>query len=119
MKEHNWDLKEQETLDAIKEFIRNKGYSPSVRDLCEMTNVKSTSTMQTRLGKLRQKGYIDIVRGANRTIVVNGFNPHAHVLCKDCRYHHKTNTGVAIWTLCHRLKMKTDDDFYCAYGEEK
>ena len=119
MKEHNWDFKEQETLDAIKKFICDKGYAPTVRDLCELTNVKSTSTMQNRLEKLRQKGCIDIVKGSNRTIVVKGYNPHIPVLCRDCRYHHKTNMGVAVWTMCHRLNRKTDDDFYCAYGEEK
>lgn len=119
MKRNELSLKEQDTYDAIIEHIRNYGYPPTVRDLCNVTGVKSTSTIHTRLGKLQELGYIDIVKGANRTIVVKNFAPCAPVRCKACRYHHKTNMGVAVWTMCHRLNMKTNDDFYCAYGEEK
>ena len=119
MKDNELNLKEQETYDAIIEHIRKYGYSPTIRKLCEMADVKSTSTMQCRVEKLQQKGYIELVRGEKRTIVVKSVSPKYPVLCKDCRYHHKTNTGVAVWCMCHRLNMKTDDDFFCAYGEEK
>lgn len=119
MKDYNWKYKEQETYDAIVEYIRQYGYSPTVRELCEMTDVKSTSTMQARLEKLRQKGDIDIMKGAKRTIVVKKITPTIPIRCKECRYHRKTNNGVAIWCMCYKLNMKTDDDFYCAFGEEK
>lgn len=119
MKNCNWRLKEQETYDAIIEHIRTHGYPPTIRELCDMCDVKSTSTMYARLDQLQQNGLIDIVKGSNRTIVVKDSSPRLIIRCKDCRYHHKTNMGVAIWCMCHRLNMKTDDDFYCAFGEEK
>ena len=119
MKDYNWAAKEQETYDAIVEHIRKFGYPPTVRELCEMCDVKSTSTMYARLDQLQKKGLIDIVKGSNRTIVVKDSSPRLIVRCEDCRYHHKTNMGVGIWTVCHKLNMKTDDDFWCAYGEVK
>ena len=119
MKDYELNLKEQDTYDAIIKHIRNHGYPPSIRELCKLTDVKSTSTMYTRLEKLQEKGYIDIVKGERRTIVVKNYAPCLPVLCKNCRYHNKTNMGVAIWNMCHRLNRQTNDDFYCAYGEEK
>lgn len=119
MKEYNWEAKCQEIYDAIVEHIREFGYPPTVRKLCEMTDVKSTSTMHRRLERLQQEGYISFVKGGSRTIVVNDFAPAVPVRCKECRYHHKTNMGIGVWCVCHKLNRKTDDDFWCAYGEVK
>ena len=113
------NIKECAVYDAILGYAREWGYPPTIRELCEMTGIKSTSTMYKRLDDIKRKGYIDIVRGCNRTIVLKRGAPNRPVLCKYCRYHHKTNMGVAVWMMCHRLNMKTDDDFFCAYGEEK
>ena len=41
------------------------------------------------------------------------------VRCKNCRHRHKVNTGLAIWDVCHKLNRQTEDEFFCAYGEEK
>lgn len=45
-------------LDFIKNQIQKKGYPPSVREICEGVNLKSTSTVHRHLEKLETKGYI-------------------------------------------------------------
>jgi hypothetical protein len=37
--------KQQEILDCIKQEILNKGYPPTVRELCDAVNLKSTSSI--------------------------------------------------------------------------
>lgn len=51
-------LKQIEILEFIKSEFLNKGYPPSVREICKAVDLKSTSTVHSHLGKLEQKGYI-------------------------------------------------------------
>ncbi len=44
--------------DYIKEHLREKGYPPSVRDICEAVGLKSTSTVHSYLGMLEKRGMI-------------------------------------------------------------
>jgi len=41
--------KQQEILDYIKEEILKKGYPPTVREICETVNLKSTSSVHSHL----------------------------------------------------------------------
>lgn len=50
--------KQREILEYIKDDILNKGYPPSVREICERVNLKSTSSVFSHLSKLEQAGYI-------------------------------------------------------------
>jgi repressor LexA len=50
--------KQQEILDYIKAEIVNRGYPPSVREICDAVNLKSTSTVFSHLEKLEKNGYI-------------------------------------------------------------
>lgn len=50
--------KQQEILECIKNEIKLKGYPPSVREICEAVNLKSTSTVHGHLDRLERKGYI-------------------------------------------------------------
>ncbi len=50
--------KQQEILDYIKEQILERGYPPSVRDICEAVHLKSTSSVHAHLESLEKKGYI-------------------------------------------------------------
>ena len=50
--------KQQEILEYIKNEILNKGYPPSVRDICEAVNLKSTSSVHSHLETLEKNGYI-------------------------------------------------------------
>ena len=50
--------KQQEILAFIKETILNKGYPPTVREICEAVRLKSTSSVHSHLETLEKNGYI-------------------------------------------------------------
>lgn len=50
--------KQQEILDYLKAAILDRGYPPSVREICEAVNLKSTSSVFSHLERLEMKGYI-------------------------------------------------------------
>ena len=53
---------EMKMLDTIKKFIDEHGYSPTVRELAELLDIKSTSTAQRHLNTLEKEGYIDKIK---------------------------------------------------------
>lgn len=50
--------KQQEILDYIKNEILKKGYPPTVREICETVNLRSTSSVHSHLETLEKNGYI-------------------------------------------------------------
>lgn len=50
--------KQKEILEFIKSEIINKGYPPSVREVCEAVKLKSTSSVHSHLETLEKNGYI-------------------------------------------------------------
>ena len=50
--------KQSEILEYIKSQIINKVYPPSVRDICEAVQLKSTSSVHSHLETLEKNGYI-------------------------------------------------------------
>ena len=50
--------KQREILEFMKNEILNKGYPPTVRDICESVNLKSTSSVHSHLETLEKNGYI-------------------------------------------------------------
>lgn len=50
--------KQTEILEYIKAQILNKGYPPSVRDICTAVDLKSTSSVHAHLETLEKNGYI-------------------------------------------------------------
>lgn len=50
--------KQREILEYMKTEILNKGYPPTVRDICEAVNLKSTSSVHSHLETLEKNGYI-------------------------------------------------------------
>lgn len=50
--------KQTEVLEFIKQEILKKGYPPTVRDICEAVNLKSTSSVHAHLESLEKNGYI-------------------------------------------------------------
>lgn len=50
--------KQREILEYMKEQILSKGYPPTVRDICEAVNLKSTSSVHSHLETLEKNGYI-------------------------------------------------------------
>ncbi len=62
--------KQELVLKELKKFMANKGYPPTVRELCKLTNLSSTATIQTHLDNLMEKGYIRKDSAKNRTIEI-------------------------------------------------
>ena len=60
--------KQEEVLVELKKYMAKKGYPPTVRELCKLTNLNSTATVQVHLDNLMSKGYIKKDREKNRTI---------------------------------------------------
>lgn len=50
--------KQTEILEFMKREILKKGYPPTVRDICEAVNLKSTSSVHSHLETLEKNGYI-------------------------------------------------------------
>lgn len=60
--------KEFVIFDFLKKFINERGYSPSIRDICRGCNIASTSTVHSYLNKLEQSDLIERDNFKNRTI---------------------------------------------------
>ena len=60
--------KQEVVLKELKKFMATKGYPPTVRELCALTNLNSTATIQVLLDNLVEKGYIRKEGEKNRTI---------------------------------------------------
>lgn len=50
--------KQSEILEFMKNYIQDKGYPPSVREMCIGVNLKSTSSVHSHLETLEKNGYI-------------------------------------------------------------
>ena len=50
--------KQQQVLDFIKAQILERGFPPSVREICQAVNLKSTSSVHSHLETLEKNGYI-------------------------------------------------------------
>lgn len=50
--------KQQEILDYLKKEILDRGFPPSVREICEAVHLKSTSSVHAHLETLEKNGYI-------------------------------------------------------------
>ncbi|CUP71317.1 repressor LexA [Clostridium baratii] len=50
--------KQSQIYEFLKNFTENKGYPPSVREICEAVSLKSTSTVHGHLKRLEKKGLI-------------------------------------------------------------
>lgn len=61
-------VKQNRVLEELKKFLSKKGYPPTVRELCELTHLSSTATVQVHLDHLEEKGYIKRDKTRNRTI---------------------------------------------------
>ena len=62
--------KQQEILDFIKESVK-KGYPPTVREIGEAVNLKSTSSVFANLSTLERKGYITKDPSKPRALIIN------------------------------------------------
>ena len=68
--------KQTEILEYIKNEIINRGFPPTVRDICDAVNLKSTSSVHSHLETLERNGYIrrDPTKPRAIEIVDDNFN---------------------------------------------
>jgi len=66
---------QQRILDYIKTNLKEKGYPPSVREICAAMGLKSTSTVHTHLSKLEALGEIRRDPSKPRAIDVTSDSP--------------------------------------------
>ena len=68
--------KQSEILEYMKNEILNSGFPPSVREICEAVNLKSTSSVHAHLETLEKNGYIrrDPTKPRAIEIVDDNFN---------------------------------------------
>lgn len=60
--------KDLEVFKKIQEYIEKEGMSPSVRDICNMADVVSTSSAHRYVEKLKKAGLIDSKSYLSRSI---------------------------------------------------
>ena len=59
--------KQQMILDFLKTEIRQNGYPPTVREICDAVGLSSTSTVHAHLETLERKGFIRRAPAKNRS----------------------------------------------------
>lgn len=57
-------------LEVIANFIEDEGYPPSVRDLCDLCFLKSTSTVHQYLDRLESRELITRIPKVNRGLII-------------------------------------------------
>lgn len=57
-------------MDYIRKFQEENGYTPSVREIGQECNIKSTATVHTYLERLREKGYLTKTDRKKRSVTV-------------------------------------------------
>lgn len=69
------NVQEKRVFDYLKEQIREKGYPPSIREICAALNFRSTSSVHQYIARLAEKGYIDKGDLKTRAIKIVGDEP--------------------------------------------
>lgn len=62
--------RQKQVLGCIIDYQREHGFSPSIRDLCEMTGLRSSSSIHFHLKALEEKGYIERLRECPRAVSI-------------------------------------------------
>ena len=57
-------------MDYIRKFQEENGYTPSVREIGQECNIKSTATVHTYLERLRDKGYLSKTDRKKRSVSI-------------------------------------------------
>lgn len=69
------DKTRENILQSIISYIEDHGYSPSFRELCDITGIKSTSSIQYQINKMLECGMLetDCGIGISRALRVPGY----------------------------------------------
>ena len=66
------EQRQKDILDFMKKTIAEKGYSPTVREICQALNVKSTSTVHSDIKALEDAGLVKKDPAKPRTVLPVG-----------------------------------------------
>lgn len=70
----NLTEKDYEILSFITDYIRQNGYPPSVREMCDAVGLSSTATVHARINKLVKAGKLIKSNSKNRSLKVVDLN---------------------------------------------
>ncbi len=59
---------QQELYDWLVQYINTNKHSPSIREMMKAMNLRSPAPIQSRLERIRNKGYIEWTQGQARTL---------------------------------------------------
>ena len=54
----------------MKAEVREKGYPPSVREICKECNIKSTATAHSYIAKLQDRGFLNKANNKKRSVTI-------------------------------------------------
>ena len=63
--------RQKEILDLIKDHLKEKGFPPTRADISRTLGFKSHNAAEQHLRAIEKKGFISILSGASRGIVLN------------------------------------------------
>jgi repressor LexA len=87
--------KQKEVYEFLKKFTEDKGYPPSVREICEAVCLRSTSTVHGHLKRLEKKGLIKRDPTKPRALEITELSLHKRELI-DIPIVGKVTAGVPI-----------------------
>lgn len=61
---------QKQLYEWLVQYIQTNKHSPSIREMMKAMNLRSPAPIQSRLEKMRQKGYIDWAGGQARTVKI-------------------------------------------------
>ncbi len=73
------DEKINKVYEFAVNYIENNGFSPSIREICEKLNIKSTATAFSYIEKLKDKGLLEKPPQKKRAIVLSNRTNVKHV----------------------------------------
>ena len=71
--------KQRQIMDCIAKSIDERGYPPSVREICSAVRLKSPSTVQRHLNILESRGLIRRESGSSRSITLTDRAPAGRI----------------------------------------
>lgn len=60
--------RQREVLEVIKNFMKDKGFAPTVREIRDAVHLASISTVHLHMEKLKEKGFITWEPAQPRTL---------------------------------------------------
>ena len=68
------EQRQKDILEFMKKNIAEKGYSPTVREICQALNIKSTSTVHSDIKVLEEQGLVKKDPAKPRTVLPVGID---------------------------------------------